>query len=81
MEQVVVDVGPELFDDEGGGIDADVEAPLAAGIAEGALGGGVVKIGETGGGPGSDDFADVEDFLAGVGTGDDGAAEGVAAAL
>ncbi len=81
VEEVMVDIGPELFDDEGGGIDTDVEAPLASGVTEGALGGGIVQIGDAGGGSGAEDFADVEDFFAGVGTCDDGATEGIAAAL
>ena len=53
----------------------------SAGVAEGALAGGVVEAGEAGGGSGADDFAGVEDLVAGVGAGDDDAAEGVAGAL
>ena len=81
VEEGVVDVGPELLDDEGEGVDADVEAPLVGGVAEGALADGVVEAGKAGGGSGADDFAGVEDFVAGVGTGDDGAGESVAGAL
>jgi hypothetical protein len=81
VEEGVVDVGPEFLDDEGYGVDADVEAPLVGGVAEGALADGVVNAGEAGGGSCADDFARVEDFLAGVGTGDDDAGESVAGAL
>ena len=77
----MVDVGPELFDDKGESVDTDIEAPLVAGVAEGALATWVVEGGEAGGGAGADDFAGVEDFLAGVGAGDDGACESVADAL
>ena len=75
MEEVVVDVGPELFDDEGGGINADVEAPLAAGAAEGAFARGVIEGGDPGSCAGADDFADVEGVVPVVVAGDDGAAE------
>ena len=81
MEEGVVDVRPELFDYEGDGVDADVETPLVGGVAEGALADWVVEAGEAGGGAGADYFAGVEDLVAGVGAGDDDAAEGVAGAL
>lgn len=81
MEESMVDVGPELFDLERERVDGDIEAPLAAGVAEGAFGGGVVEVGDARGGTGAEDFAGVEDFLAGVRAGDDDAAEGIAGAL
>ncbi len=81
VEEGVVHVGPELFDDEGEGVDADVEAPLVGGVAEGAFADRVVEAGEAGGGSGAEDLAGVEDFVAGVGTGDDDAGESVAGAL
>jgi len=81
VEEGVVDVRPKLFDDEGEGVDADIQAPLIAGVAKGAFAGGVVEAGEPGRGSGADDFAGVEDFLAGVRAGDDDAGESVAGAL
>jgi len=81
VEEGVVDVGPELFDNEREGVNADVGGPLGAEGADGALAGGIVGGGDAAGGARADDFADVEGFVAGVVTGDDGAAESVAGAL
>ena len=50
MEEGVIDVGPEFFGDEGEGIDADVETPLAAEVADGALAGEVIGGGDSGSG-------------------------------
>lgn len=43
VEEGVIYVGPEFLDDEGQGVDADIEAPLVCGVAEGALADGVVQ--------------------------------------
>ncbi len=81
VKEAMVDVGPELLEDEGSGVDADVEAPLSTDVAEGALPGGVVEAGDSGGGTGSNDFADVEDFLAGVRASDERSSESVGGAF
>ena len=77
VEDGVIDLGPELSDEVGGCVDAYVQAPLAAGVGECALGAWVVGVGEGGGHAGAEDFADVEGFVAAVGAGDYGAAQGV----
>ena len=81
VEEGVIDVGPEFFDDEGDAVDANVDAPVADDGGGVALAAGVVEGGDAGGGASAYDFAGVEDFVAGIVTGDDDAADGVAGAL
>jgi len=44
MEERVVDVGPELMEEEGAGIDADVLAPSVCCVAKGSLARWVVEV-------------------------------------
>jgi hypothetical protein len=39
MKERVVDIRPELFEDEGASIDTDIEAPFLRRVLEGALAG------------------------------------------
>ena len=56
-------------------------APFFAGIAEAALAAWVVEAGKTGGGAGTNDFAEVESVMTRVGPRDHGAADRIARAL
>ena len=66
VEELAVDVGPELMNEEGSGIDTDIRAPSACGIAKGALGLWVVEVRDPGGSARANDFADVQGIVAGV---------------
>lgn len=81
VEEAVVDVGPELSQYKGGGVEADIQRPVIGGVGEGALWCRVVEIRDACGGSGADDFADIEGLFAGVGTRNDGATEGVSCAF
>ena len=81
VEEGVVDVGPEFFDDEGERVDADVRAPLGAEVSDRALAAGVVSGGDRAGCARAEDFADVEGFIAGIVPGDDDAGDGIPGAL
>lgn len=50
VEELVVDVGPELFEGEVGAVDDVAGEPLLADLGPGAVLGGVVESGDTGGG-------------------------------
>ena len=78
VEEGMVEFGPELLEEEGDGVDADVGCPLLAGVGQGSLWGGVVKVGDACAHGRADDFARVEGGLARVGAGDEDAREGVA---
>ena len=77
----MVDVGPELFKEEGAGIDADVQAPSAGRVRECSFSRRVVEVGDSGCCSRADDLAGVEGVVACIVAGYDGATKGVAGAL
>lgn len=81
MKEGVVDVGPELAEGEGKGVDANIEAPLTEGVASRALTLRIVGVREGSGHCRTNHFAGVEDVFAGIIPGYDNVLHCVTAAL
>jgi len=77
MEEAMVDVGPELFGNKRRSIDSNIQAPLSACVGKAPFARGIVETGEAGRGARANHLAHIEHFIAGVGSGDDGAAKGI----
>jgi hypothetical protein len=81
VEDGVVDVRPELPEQQRDSIDAAVESPALAGLGPGALGAWIVGVGDAGGASGADDLAEVESTPARVGASDQEPGDGVTGTL
>src|ERR1700678_1023923 len=77
----MVDIGPELFEDEGAGVDADVQAPFACSVSEGSFSRRIVEVRDACCRSRADDFTEVEGVVACIVAGDDRATEGVSGAF
>ncbi len=77
VEDFFVDVGPELFEGEVGGVDEVAGEPLLADFGPGAVFGGVVEGGDSGCCARSDDLGEVEHLVAVVLAGDEDTGGGV----
>src|SRR5258708_28275516 len=80
-EDVLADIGPELFKDIGAGSDNHLCGEVFGGFAEAAFGGGVVEVRQSGFRGIAANLGDVEFVGAPVVPGDKATAEGVADAL
>jgi hypothetical protein len=68
MEELVVDVRPELFKDERSAIDRDTRNPALISFCKGAIGAGVVKARDARGGARAKYLGAVEGFAAAIGS-------------
>jgi hypothetical protein len=81
MKERIVDIRPELFEDEGASIDTDIKAPFSRGVPEGTLARWIVQVGNSGCGASANDFSDVEGRGSRIGPRDNSTAEGIASAF
>jgi hypothetical protein len=70
MEELPIDVRPELFEDERSTIDRDTCNPALISLSKRALRAGVVEARDASGGARPKDLGGVEGFMAAVGSGD-----------
>ena len=68
MEDRLVDIGPELFQDVEHAIQSDLCQPLLAGLGPGAFTGGIIGVRNSGAGPVANNFRNVKGGVAGIGS-------------
>src|SRR5437868_10540327 len=81
MKQRLVDVRPELTEDECDGIDAHVRGPSVNRVLRCAFARRIIEVRDTCGGSGSHDLAEIECLVARIVAGDDRTTERMASAL
>ena len=80
VEDFVADVGPKFFDDVKEGVESKLLSPFGSGVAEGAVGGGVVEVGDARGDGIASDLGGIELIAAVIAARDDLAADSVSGA-
>jgi hypothetical protein len=81
VEEFVVDIGPELFEEGRSPIDGETCHPKTKGLAKGAFLAWIVKGGDACGCPGAEYFGGVEDGTAAVGSSDRDAGDSISEPL
>ena len=77
----VADVRPEFLQDVENAVERNLAHPFLSRLGPGAFPAGVIKVGNPGAGTVADDLGEVEGLTAGIGSGDEQAANGVTRAL
>jgi len=81
VDELAIDVGPELLKDAGNGIDPDIGTPFNADVSKASFTAWIVETRYAGGSTGSHDLAEVESVTPRVGARNRRATQGVGRAL